>query len=39
MSDDLGIPKKFFFQILDGFLCISEEVLLFLSLKLNVNNV
>jgi len=30
MSDDLGIPKKFFIQIFDGFLCIFKELLLFL---------
>ena len=26
-SDDLGIPKKFFFRIIDGFVCIFKEVL------------
>jgi len=31
MSGDLGIPKKFFIWIFDGFLCISKELLLFLS--------
>ena len=32
MSDDLGIASKFFNRIVDGFLCVSKEVFLFLSL-------
>jgi len=34
MSDDLGMPKKFFIRIFDSFLCISKELLLFYLSKL-----
>jgi len=31
MSDDLGFQKSFLIRIFDGFLCVSKELLLFLS--------